>query len=71
MVAVFLLRVDSITNKGEGEVYYVKEKGIINCNFWNSPKLLDHQVIVANGSKAIREVLGTHRNYHITEVTNN
>lgn len=67
MVAVFLLRFDSVTNKGEGEFYLVKEKGLINCNFWDSPKLQDHQVIIANGVKAIQEVLNTHPNHYITE----
>ena len=71
MIAVFLLRVDSVTNKGEGEVYYVKEKGLINCNFWNSPKLQDHQVIIANGMKAIQEVFDTHPKHHITEAVFN
>jgi hypothetical protein len=71
MVAVFLLRVDSITNKGEGEVYYIKENGLVNCSFWRSPKLIDHQVIVANGQKAIYEVFDTHIKYHITEASFN
>lgn len=67
MVAVFLLRVDSVTSKGEGEVYYVRELGVINCNFWSSPKLTDHQVIIANGKKAIGRVFETNPNHHITE----
>ena len=67
MIAVFLLRIDSVTNKGEGEVHYVRELGVINCNFWNSPKLTDHQVIIANGKKAIGEVFDTHPTHHITE----
>lgn len=69
MIAVFLLRVDSITNKGEGEVYYVREKGLVNCNFWRSPKLLDHEVIIANGGKAIRKVFNDYIKYHITEAS--
>lgn len=67
MVAVFLLRIDSVTNQGEGEVYYVKDKGIINCNFWSSPKLQDHQVIIANGKKAISEVFNKYPMHNITK----
>ena len=67
MTAIFLLRVDSITNKGEGEVYYVKELGITHCNFWSSPKLIDHQVIIANGKNAINEVFSSYQEYHIIE----
>ena len=71
MVAIFLLRVDTVTNIGEGEVYYVRELGVINCSFWNSPKLTDHQVIIANGKKAIGDVFNSHLNYNITEATIN
>lgn len=70
MIAVFLLRVDTVTNKGEGEVYYIKEKGVINCNAWASPKLIDHQVVIANGPKAIKKVFAQYSpNYHITEIS--
>lgn len=68
MVAVFLLRTDSVTNKPEGEVYYVKNRGIINCNLWSSPKLIDHQVIIANGKKEINQVFEDYNEYHITEI---
>jgi hypothetical protein len=67
MVGVFLLRIDSVTNKPEGEVYFVTELGIINCNVWNSPKLVDNQVIIANGKKAINEVYETYSEYNITK----
>jgi hypothetical protein len=67
MVAVFLLRIDSVTNKPEGEVYFATELGITNCNVWNSPKLVDNQVIIANGKKAINEVYETYSEYNITK----
>jgi hypothetical protein len=67
MVAVFLLRIDSVSNRPEGDVYYVKKKGIINCNFWNSPKLIDHQIIIASGKEAINNVFKSYPDYCITE----
>jgi hypothetical protein len=67
MVAVFLLRTDSVTDKREGEVYYIKKLGLVITNFWNSPKLIDNQVIVANGKKAIDLAFDEYSNYHITE----
>lgn len=68
MVAVFLLRVDSGNkDKREGEVYYAKEPGVIHCNFWSSPKLQDHQVIIANGQKAINKVFKENSHIHIVE----
>lgn len=68
MVAVFLLRIDSVTGKGEGEVYVAISKGIMYCNFWNSPKLTDHDVIIANGIKEIKKIYDKYPNYDITEV---
>jgi len=44
---------------------------VINCNFWNSPKLQDHQVIIANGMKSIQEVFDTHPKHNITEAVFN
>lgn len=69
MIAVFLTRIDSVTSKKEGEVYVIKEKGVINCDFWNSPKLTDHEVIIASGKKAIGKTFKKYRKsgYHITE----
>lgn len=67
MKAVFLLRVDSVTNNREGEVYYLEGKGITHCNVWSSPKLIDHQVIIANGKKAIMAVFNQYDTYHITK----
>jgi len=67
MTAVFLLRTDSITSLKEGEVYYVRGNGIYYCDVWNSPKLLDHKVIVATGSKEIQQVLSDHKDYAITQ----
>ncbi len=64
--AVFLLRVDSVTNKGEGEMYLSDKAGIVNCNCWQSPKLIDHQVIIAVGQNAIYEVFEQYESYNIT-----
>ena len=56
-IAVFLIRTDSVTGKAEGEVYHLgSKKGVINCNVWSSPKLIDHKVLIACGKKAIDEV---------------
>lgn len=69
MIAVFLLRKDTVTDKGEGEVYYIgKKKGVINCNVWSSPKLQDHQVIIASGEAAIDNIFRQYGDdYHITK----
>jgi hypothetical protein len=71
MTALFLLRVDSATGNGEGEVYFIKKLGITTCNLWNSPKLTDHQVIIANGRLAIDEVYDQYSSYHITQFKEN
>lgn len=63
---VFLLRVDSVNNAKEGEVYEAT-KGVVNCNVWASPKLIDHQVMIATGQKAIREVYDQYKDYNITK----
>ena len=69
MTAVFLLRIDSVTSKGEGEAYYILgKKGITHCNVWSSPQLTDHRVIIATGNKAINKVFNQHKKYHITEM---
>ena len=65
MTAVFLLRVDSMNSKPEGEVYYAT-KGIIHCNVWASPKLTDHQVIIAVGNKNISKVFKDYPTHNIT-----
>jgi hypothetical protein len=64
---IFLLRIDSVTGKGEGEYYHVNKKGINRCDVWTSPKLTDQEVIIATGSKAIAKIFKQYQNYHITE----
>lgn len=62
---VFLLRIDSVNGKPEGE-YYPAVKGVISCNLWSSPKLVDQRVIIATGEKAIKKVFDDNPDYHIT-----
>jgi hypothetical protein len=69
MIAVFLLRLDNVTGKGEGEVYYTEQNGVINCDFWQSPKLSDFQVIIANGKNEIVSVFKKYEHYNITKAT--
>lgn len=64
MVAIFLLRIDDVTGKGEGEVYYAKSKGVIDCNVWNSKNLSNHQVIIANGQDAINKTFDKYLKTH-------
>lgn len=70
MTIVFLLRTDTVTNKGEGEAYSVTKKGITHCNVWSSPKLQDHQVIIANGKKAITDIYNQYSAYNIISINN-